>query len=271
MRSSLATFAATLALFGRLPQPPAPTPTHAPAPSPAPQVSREVPLPMLLSIARVRVEQAPDRVLVIEEINLPRGDWRAGGVDLYAAFGSPGPPIAVDAHLVTLSAGHTEARLDDAGDPVTVQSAARPNPTVQVVLGRRQMAGVALRVKDSQLKSAYASSDLAVLRVRTLLHPPAADDEGARDIVVRLGVEGGLPITLGRIQVASLEKGSSLSRAQARLCGPEADPWPLSVAWVAESSPGSAPRSPARIATLAPSLAPRHASDDLCIRWWTLP
>lgn len=281
MRSSLVQFAVTLALFGRLPQLPAPTPTHPPALPPPALATREVPVPILASLARVRVEEARDRVLVIEEINLPRGDWQTGSLDLYVAFGSPGPPIAVDARLIALPTGHTEARLDDAGDPVTVQSAARTSPAVQVVLGRRQMAGVALRVKESQLRSAYGSSDLAVVRVRTLIHPPAIDDDGARDVVVRLGVSGGLPITLGRIQVASLEKGEGLSRAQARLCGPEADPWPLSVALapsganpasgVAELSSNPAARSPERVATLAPSLASRHASDDLCIRWWTLP
>jgi hypothetical protein len=238
-------------------------------------------VPLLPSLARVRVEEAHDRVLVLEEINLPQGEWQAGSLDLYVAFGSPGPPIAVDARLVTLPAGRTEARLDDIGDPVTVQSAARPSPSIQVVFGRRQMAGVALHVKESQLKGAYASSDLAVLRVRTLLHPPATDADGARGIVVRLGVSGGLPITLGRIQVASLESGVGLSRAQARLCGPEADPWPLSVALapsganpasgVAEPSSNPAARSPDRVPTLAPSLASRHASDDLCIRWWRLP
>jgi hypothetical protein len=271
VRGSLVQFAATLALFGRLPPLPVPTPAHAPAPpTPAP-VAREVPVPILPSLARVRVEEAHDRVLVLEEINLPRGEWQTGGLDLHVAFGAPGPPIAVDARLVTLPAGHTEARLDDAGDPVMAQPAARSSPAVQVVLGRPQMAGVALRVKESQLRSAYATSDLAVLRVRTLLHPPAPDDDGAQGVVVRLGVSGGLPITLGHIQVASLEKGVGLSRAQARLCGPEADPWPLSVALVAEPSSTASARSPERVATLAPSLASRHASDDLCIRWWTLP
>jgi hypothetical protein len=281
VRVALVQFALTLALFGRLPQLPVPTPTRPPAPPPPAPVAREAPVPMLASLARVRVEEAHDRVLVIEEINLPRGEWQRGSLDLYVAFGTPGPPIAVDARLVTVPAGHTEARLDDAGEAVTAQPAARPSPAVQVVLGRRQMAGVALHVKESQLRNAYASSDLAVLRVRNLLHPPAAGDDGARDVVVRLGVSAGLPITLGRIQVASLESGAALARAQARLCGPEADPWPLSVALapsganpasgVAEPSSNPAARNLERVATIAPSLASRHASDDLCIRWWTLP
>jgi hypothetical protein len=269
VRAPLAGFAMALALFGRLPKLPAPTPAHpatALPPLPAPS-AHELPLPMLPSLARVRVEAARDRVLVIEDIHLPRGEWRSGSLELYVAFGAPGPPIAVDGRLLTLSEGDSEARRDDAGDPVTVQAAPRPSPAIQVLLGRRQMAGVALRVKESQLRSAYASSDLAVLRVRTLLHPPAADDQGARELVVRLGAAGGLPMMLGRIQVASLEKSPWLSRAQARLCGPEADPWPLAVALVPQPLSG---RSDS-IATIAPSLAVRHATDDLCLRWWTVP
>src|SRR5260370_8493405 len=54
--------------------------------------------PMLPSVARVRVEVGRDRIVLQEEVNLPRGDWRYGGLDVYAAFSAPGPPIAVDAH-----------------------------------------------------------------------------------------------------------------------------------------------------------------------------
>jgi hypothetical protein len=269
VRVPLAGFAMALALFGRLPKLPAPTPAHPPAALPPlpPPSTREVPLPMLPSLARVRVEAAHDRVLVIEDVFLPRGEWRSGSLELYVAFGSPGPPIAVDGRLLTMAEGESEARRDEAGDPVAVQAAPRPSPAIQLLLGRRQMAGVALRVKESQLRSAYASSDLAVLRVRTLLRPPAADDQGARELVVRLGVAAGLPMTLGRIQVASLEKAPWLSRAQARLCGPEADPWPLSVALIPPPSSGRTD-SPSAI---APNLAVRHATDDLCVRWWTVP
>ncbi len=270
MKGALAAFAMALALLGRLPRLPAPGPGGHPASpppiAPAP-VTHEPPLPMLPSIARVRVEAAPDRTLVIEDINLPRGEWRSGNLEVYVAYGSPGPPIAIDARLLARPPGDTEAHLDEAGDAVAVQSAARASPAVQVILGRRQMAGVTLRVKESQLRSAYASGDLAVLRVRSLLHPPAADDDGARDVVVRLGASAGLPITLSRIQVASIEKAAGISRARASLCGPEADPWPLSVALVPRPKPDGARGDAA--ATIAPALALRHASDDLCIRWWT--
>ncbi len=266
MRASVAGLSLTLALFGRLPKLPAPTASARPSsPQPPAPVHRDAPLPMLPSVSRVRVEAARDRVLIMEEINLPRGDWREGNLDFYVAFGAPGPPIAVDVRLFGLPPGESETRLEDSGDPVAVEPAVRRVPTVQMLLGKPQMAGVVVHVKESQLRRAYASSDLVVLRVRTLLHPPAPSDDGAYDVVVRLGMSGGLPMTIGHIQVASLEKSPWLSKGEARLCGPEADPWPLSVAVV--------PR-PARIdpgATIAPSLALRHASDDLCIRWWAPP
>ena len=95
---------------------------------------------------------------------------------------------------------------------------------------------------------------------------PAADPStGARDVVVRLGAVGGLPLTLGRIQVASLEARPWVTRAEASLCGPDAiTSWPLTV-----TLPG-APRVSSK-PTIAPETAVRHATDDLCIRWWGQP
>ena len=225
------------------------------------------PLAMLPSVARVRVEAAHDRVIVTEEVSLPRGDWTTGGLDLYAAFGAPGTPIAVDARLVPAPAGAVEARPEDAGEPVTVEPAIRHTPASTLLLGRPSMAGVVVHVKEAQLRQAYALSDVAALRVRSLLAPPAADASGARDVVVRLGIQGAQPLTLGRVQVASLEQGPWITRAEAKLCGPDADAWPLSVTL----TPKPADPPPAPSVTIAPPMAVRHASDDLCVRWWASP
>jgi hypothetical protein len=224
------------------------------------------PLPMLPSLARVRVEAARDRVVVIEDVNLPRGDWQSGGLDLYVAFGAPGTPVAVDARLVSVATGAVEARVEDTGDPVTVEPAVRHTPSTQLLLGRPTMAGVAIHVKESDLRRAYAASDLAALRVRSLLEPPSADTQGARDVVVRLGIIGALPLTLGRVQVVSAEPQPWITGAEAHLCGPDADPSPLAVTLVPR--PASASTSPPPI---APAMAVRHASDDLCVRWWAAP
>jgi hypothetical protein len=59
--------------------------------------------------------------------------------------------------------------------------------------------------------------------------------------------------------------GPSPSRAEARLCGPDADGNPLAIAVVPKpASPTLTPIPP-----IAPVLAVRHPSDDLCIRFWT--
>jgi|HubBroStandDraft_4_1064222.scaffolds.fasta_scaffold100078_2 hypothetical protein len=223
------------------------------------------PLPMLPSVARVRVEAGRDRLMVLEEVNFPRGDWVSGGLDLYIAFGAPGVPIAVDARLVAVAPGASDSTLSDAGEPVAVEPSLRRSPPVRPLLGRPQMAGVVVHVKDAQLRRIYESDRGAALRIRSLLPAPAADASGARDTVVRLGVAGGLPLTVGHIQVVSLETEPWITRAEATLCGPEADGWPLSVTLLPKpSQPAPAPSKP----PIAPAAALRHASDDLCIRWW---
>jgi hypothetical protein len=225
------------------------------------------PLPMLPRVGRVRVEAARDRVVVVEDVVLPRGDWESGGLDLYVAFGAPGTPIAIDARLVTPQAGGLDAHPEEAGDQVVLEPSPHRNAGAQLLLGKPQMAGVVAHVKETQLRRAYAAGEVTVLRLRSLLVAPAADATGARDVVVRLGVAGGLPITLGRIQVASLEPQPWIARAEAMLCGPEASPLPLSVALSGKAADAPAPpRAP-----IAPELALRHASDDLCIRWWGRP
>ena len=126
------------------------------------------------------------------------------------------------------------------------------------------MAGVVVHVRDAQLRRAFALSDVVALRVRSLLSAPAADATGARDVVVRLGAATGQPLTLGKVQLVSLEPKPWIARAEAHLCGADADPWPLSVAL----TPKQAELGAASAATIAPAMAVRHATDDLCIRWW---
>jgi len=114
------------------------------------------PLPMLPSVARVRVEAARDRVVVLEEVNLPRGDWESGGLDLFVAFGAPGTPVALDARLAAIPVGSLEARAEDAGEALPVETAVRQLPSMQLLLGRPTMAGAVVHVKDAQLRRAYA-------------------------------------------------------------------------------------------------------------------
>jgi hypothetical protein len=127
------------------------------------------------------------------------------------------------------------------------------------------MAGFVVRAKDAQLRRAYASGDAAILRIRSLLTPPPSGAAGARDVVVRLGAVAGQPLALEKVQLVALDPRSTVTRAEATLCGPEADALPLAIG--GSPRPGDAPSWK----TIAPVTAVRHASDDLCVRWWTSP
>ncbi|MDP9150573.1 MAG: hypothetical protein M3O36_11620 [Myxococcota bacterium] len=222
------------------------------------------PLPMLPSVTRVRVEAGSDRLLLVQELSLPRGDWQSGGLNFYVAFGAPGTPLAIDVRLVPMPRGRVEARIDDAGEALPVEPAVRRASDMQLLLGPPQMSGVSIRTSESQLRRAYAASDVVGLRIRSVLTTPAAGPDGARDLVVRLGIAGALPLTLGRIQLLSRDARAPIARAEARLCGPEADPYPLAIAVLSKSTDAHASVA----AAIAPVMAVRHASDDLCIRWW---
>jgi hypothetical protein len=252
--------------------PPPRTPPHAAAPAWHVDFHPAQPLPMLPSVARIRVEAARDRVVVVEEVNLPRGEWRSGGLDLYVAFGAPGPPLAVDAHLIAVPPDSLESRLDEPGDALSVEPSIRRTSAVRLLLGPPQMAGIVVHIREADLRRLFATTDLLGLRVRSLLSPPSADLRGARDVVVRLGIVGDLPLTLGHIQLVSLEGRQWITRAEAVLCGPEADTPPLAISLLPR---GTDPSGPAAVGTgpgpIAPVLAVRHASDDLCIRWWAGP
>ena len=279
--AALVLLVASAATAHAKPTPPR-APAHPPPPPPHMPVHVAPPLPMVPSVARVRVEAARDHVVVLEELSLPRGDWQSGGLDLYVAFGAPGTPSAVDARLVPVPIGATDARPDEPGDPVAVEPVVKHTVGSQLLLGRASMAGVVVHVKDAQLRQAYAQGDTVALRLRSLLPPPAVASTGARDVVVRLGIAAGATLTLGKVQLVSLEAKPWITRAEASLCGPDADPWPLSIALLpkpadAPATPGVAAAAPGAAAaapptpTIAPSMAVRHASDDLCVRWWAGP
>jgi hypothetical protein len=224
---------------------------------------------MLPSLSRVRIEPTRDHVMVLEELLFPRGEWERGGLDLYVAFGSPGTPIAVDASWVGVAPDAEGPSPDATGDALSVEPAVHRSSSTQLLLGPPQMAGVVVHVKDADLRRAYGTSDRAALRVRSLLAAPAAARDGERQVVVRLGIAEGLPLTLGTVQVVSREP-TPVARAEAALCGPEADPHPLAVSLAPPTAlPGrmAAPGEP----LIAPAMAVRHSSDDLCVRWWSRP
>lgn len=223
---------------------------------------------MLPSIARVKVEVLKAQVVITQEINLPRGEWKGEALDFYAAFGAPGAPRAIDAHLVAVADGALEPDEDDAGEALTIDRAAHRPVSAHALLGRDLMAGIVIHVKREALTKAFSPGNMAALRIRTALDMPEEDPAGARGLVVRLGASRGTPLTLGRLTLLTKNATPPASRAEAHLCGPDADPTPLAIALIPKPPPPAvAPSTPA----IAPVLAVRHASDDVCIRFWTSP
>ena len=216
------------------------------------------PLPMLPSISRVRVEVLEKSVVLLEEVNLPRGEWKSEPLDFYVAFGAPGPPRAIDARLVAVGDGALEADDNEAGEALAIEHVPHRPASAHPLLGRDTMAGVVVHVKRDAMTRALQPGNMATLRIRTALDMPDEDPGGARGAVVRLGAAQGTPLTLGRISVASKRGAPAPTRAEAKLCGPDAAPEHLAV--------GLVPKSGEPV--IAPVLAVRHASDDLCVRFW---
>lgn len=242
------------------PKPPASArgPRPPPAPPPRPAAS---PLPMLPSVGRVQVRLSRNQVVVVEEVLLPRGDWKTGPIELWVAFGAPSVPRAIDAHLVPLGDGVLAPEDDDAGETVPTERAPRRPPSANPLLGRDAMAGVVVRLDAGVLGRAFAAGGMAALRLRSVLDAPEEDPSGGRGILVRLGASRGTPLTLGRVALTSGPEAPKVTRVEAKLCGPDADDHPLAVGTTPKLPTEGAPR-------LAPVLAVRHASDDLCVRWW---
>ncbi|MGH7327176.1 MAG: hypothetical protein ACREJX_02385, partial [Polyangiaceae bacterium] len=209
----------------------------------------------------------PEHVVVLQELNLPKGDWAGGDLDLYVAFGAPGVPAALDASLVALADGAIESNPRDAGEAIPFDRAPKRPARASLLLGSPQMAGVVLHVREPAFRRATSPGKMAAIRVRSLLPLPTLDAQGGREIISRLGISGGAPLTLGRLQLGY--DSVSVKRVEAHFCGPDADTYPLSIAVtpklapLADLPPDADPRPPA-----APVLAVRHASDDLCIRFW---
>ena len=262
------------------PPAPRPAPAHPSGKPPAPATPL-APLAMLPSIPRVKVEVRKTQLVVVEEVNLPRGEWRNESLDFYVAFGAPGAPRAIDARLVAVADGALEPEDEEAGEALVVERTPHRPSSAHPLLGKDSMAGVVVHVKREALAKALAPGNMAALRVRTALDLPEEDNLGARGVVVRLGASRGTPLTLGRLTVAAKAGAPAPVRAEAHLCGGEADATPLAIAIVprpvspplplANALPPSSSAPSSSAPAIAPVLAVRHASDDLCIRFWTLP
>ncbi|MBX3225485.1 MAG: hypothetical protein KF795_33575 [Labilithrix sp.] len=243
-------------------KPPASRPAKpAGKPAPAPPVKRAPPpLAILPSVARVKITSHGKVLSVLEEVNLPRGEWKGEALRFHVAFGAPGPR-AIDARLVALGDGELEPPDDDDGEALATERVHRRPEDAYALLGRETMAGIVVTLGADALARALSRGNMASLRIRSLVDT-IEDASGASTLVVRLGASRGTPLTLGRIVAASATPSRPLARVEARLCGPDADPHPLAVAMIPRPSDAE------RQTTIAPVLSVRHATDDLCVRLW---
>ncbi len=269
-------------------------PRRAPAPPPAPAVhaTPSAPLPALPVIASVRVDVARDHVVVTEDIVVARGEMHAGDLSLFVAFGAPGAPRAFDARLFAADPALL-APIDEAvSEPVAVERAPRRPKTALLLLGRPQMSGAVVHVREPAFRRAVSAAGAAMLRLRTLLEIPQEDAAGGRELVIRLGTEGGAPLTLTRLELHAESAHPAVLAAEAMLCGggngmagtgtsDGPDPYPIAVTLSPTPRAPSAPAPPAPVAApidppspapprpTAPWLVVRHATDDLCLRFHT--
>ncbi len=224
-----------------------------PPPPPKPAAVAPPPLAMLPSIGRVKVTLSKPQVVITEDILLPRGEWKGESLDFWVAFGAPGTPRAIDAHLLAVPDGALEASDTEPGETLTTEREPRRPVSAHPLLGKDTMAGVVVHVKKDLFSKALEPGNMAALRIRTALDIPADDPSGQKSLVVRLGASRGTPLTLGRI-VFGIPK---LTKAEAHLCGTDADPHPLAFT----------PRMESTEPKIAPVLSTRRTTDDLCLRF----
>ncbi len=217
------------------------------------------PLPALPVIARIRVDVAKDRVLVVHEIVMSRGTWAGGDVDLFIAFG-PTLPRALDAHLLAVAQNASTPDPNDAGEPLPHETAPHRPSHASALLGPSAMAGEVLHIREPAFRRATAGSGQLAIRIRQVLAPPVADAQHAREIVVRLGMESGTALTLRHLELSTPESSGWLGAASAQLCGPSADPYSIGFS--------IAPRGITLVPmAVDPTSTTRRTTDDLCLRY----
>ena len=144
--------------------------------------------------------------------------------------------------------------------------AVRHLPSSQLLLGRPTMAGVVVHVKEVHLRHAYALGDAAALRIRSLLAPARGRRE-RRPRRRRAPRRRRGPAAHAR-EGAARRRSSRRPRSRAPR-RPSAARRPT-LGRCRSLSCRARPKRPA-VRTIAPAMAVRHPSDDLCVRWWFAP
>jgi len=212
--------------------------------------------PMLPSVSRVHVDLMPTHVVVTRDVTLPRGDFRGGELVMHVGWDAT-VPIAFDAKLIPAADGELGADLRATGDALPVDVGNKPALSL---FGGKELVGANVHVPEALLSKALAPGNMAVLRVREVVRMPPKDENGERALLVRLGAANGVALTLARVEVRRGEGGPEITRVRAELCGKDAVPSPLFVS-VEGAKSDNDPQA------IAPVLATRHTSDDLCVRF----
>lgn len=207
-----------------------------------------------VGIARVIVEARRDRVRTTTVLTLPGLPAAARRLTLFASYGEPGPPLALDAELVPTPAGYLSAPDAAQGEKVPVHFRPTAPGASAVIAGSRRMAGSVVEIPRAGLGRALGPSGSATLRLEAVraMPPPAAD--GSRELLVRLGTQNGRPLVLGSVEV----RGEHVTKKSARLCARKGADVPLAVMPVTDHDASLTP----------PPLAKRTPEGALCIRLW---
>ncbi|CAN5176240.1 hypothetical protein BH09MYX1_BH09MYX1_58550 [soil metagenome] len=235
-------------------------PPKVPPRPPTPPARPSAPIPSLPVVTRIHVAAGREATVVTEEVTFARGDWQSGDIDAFIAFGGPGTPRAFDAHLLSPSSA-AGPDIGDVGEQVITERAPRKPQNARALIGRETSAGEILHLRESALRRAFARSGLASVRIRSLLAPIQEDAQGGREVLIRLGSFSGIPLTVARIELQSLDGHVLAAPADAHYCGVEADTYPILVQM---SPPLRTIRYPA---PGDPKLIVRHPTDDLCLRF----
>jgi hypothetical protein len=235
------------------------TAPHAPYQRPA------APLAFLPSISRVHIQVGKDRVLVVTDVRLPRGDYKSGSLALYAAMSAAGYPLAMDAKLFAAADGELDLPLEperrNLGEALHIDLAPKAPVSANALLGSTMMRGAVVRIAEDAFKKALAPGNMAVLQVRALQAMPELDAAGARSLVLPLGQVAGQPLSLARVDVVGIE-GVVVRSAFAQLCSPTSPARPLFL-----SNREGLLRDASEYEAVTPVLATRQPDDALCIRW----
>ncbi len=243
-------------------------PRHRRPPPRARWVRPAPPLPMLPSLSRVRVEAARDHVtrrrgaplsarrLGLRRVGSVRGVWVPG--DPHRGRRALGPGGGGGRRALGRRGGRSRGRR--AGGAPHGERAAPHRAAADGGRRRSREGSASCGARTPRATSPRCGCAACSIR------PPPRPTECARSSSAWASPEG-CPSRVGRVQVASLEPAPWIARAEATLCGPDAESRPLALALVPKAASPSAAARPADPPIL-PAMAVRHASDDLCVRWW---